>query len=205
LSGRRPLRDGIEVSYRIPTPHATTQHLKDFRMSKQNRYKSFGLVSPEVAAGLPGLDLLQGMIAGKYPAPPFSETTDIWLAAAEAGRIVFEGEPSQRFYNPMGVVHGGWLSALLDSAMGCAVQSSLEAGKAYTTIELKTVFVKPVIERTGRLRCEASLLSSGRRVASAEGKVFDGNGTLLAYGSETCLIMDARAGTTRSTTTGDAK
>ena len=146
--------------------------------------------SPEIAAAASGIDLLKRMLEHRAPWPPFSETTDIWMVAAEIGHVIFEGLPSARFYNPMGVVHGGWIATLLDSCMGCVVHSTLKAAQTYTTIEMKTVFVRPVHEKTGLLRCEGTLLHGGRRIASAEGKVFDTEGRLVAYGSETCLITD---------------
>lgn len=161
-------------------------------MSRPER--SVGVLAPAEAAKLSGIDFLQGLRDGKYPAPPFSATADIWIDACDVGRVVFTALPSERFYNPLGVVHGGWISTLLDSAMGCAVFSSLDAGMRYTTIELKTVFVRPVVEQTGKLRCEALLLHGGRRVASAEGKVFDTAGRLVAHGSTTCLVMSSNQG-----------
>ncbi|MBA8876791.1 PaaI family thioesterase [Phyllobacterium myrsinacearum] len=152
---------------------------------------TFGLVPPDVAATLSGVEFLQGLLDGTYPAPPFAETTDLWPISIEAGKVVFEARPSKKFYNPMGVVHGGWISLLIDTVMGCAVHSSLKAGQAYTTLEMKTTFVRSVLVSTGVLRCEGVLLHSGSRTASAEGKIFDGTGRLVAHGSETCLIMDA--------------
>ena len=93
----------------------------------------------------------------------------------------------------MGLVDGGWLALLLDSAMGCAVHSTLEPGQAFTTVEMKTTFVRPVRESTGKLRCEGVLLHAGSRIASLEGKVFDGASRLVAHGSETCLISTIRS------------
>jgi uncharacterized protein (TIGR00369 family) len=108
--------------------------------------------------------------------------------------VAFEASPSARFYNPMGLVHGGWRALLLDTAMGCAVHSALEPGQIYTTVEMKTAFVRPV-RATGKLRCDRVLLHAGSRIASSKGKVFDGAGRLVAHGSETCLISAIRSGT----------
>jgi uncharacterized protein (TIGR00369 family) len=155
-----------------------------------NLAREFGLVSRETAASLSGLDFLRGLIDRIYPAPPFAEVTDIWPISAEPGRIVFEGMPSARFYNPMGIVHGGWIATLLDTAMGCVVHAALKPGQAFATVEMKTAFVRPVTEKTGKLRCEATLLHLGGRLASSEGKVFDGSGRLVAHGTETCAITD---------------
>ncbi|PPQ36820.1 uncharacterized domain 1-containing protein [Rhodoblastus acidophilus] len=154
----------------------------------------FGLVPQEVAVGMSGLEFLRGILEGRYPAPPFAEVADVWPVSVEKGRLVFEARPSSRFYNPMGLVHGGWLALLLDTAMGCAVHSALEAGKAYATTDLRTTYVKPVREATGRLRCEATLLHISGRTASAEGKILDARGALIAHGSETCQIFPIAKG-----------
>ena len=103
--------------------------------------------------------------------------------------MVFEADPSARFYNPMGTVHGGWISMLLDSAMGCAVHSTLKPGHAFTTVDMSVSFVRPVFEATGRLVCEAEVLHAGGRIATAQGRVRDGTGKLVAHGTETCMIL----------------
>ena len=162
-------------------------------MTEHNPAERFDLVPPEIAAGIEGIDFMRGLLDGSYPAPPFSEVADIWIVAVEPGRIQFEAMPSQRFYNPMGFVHGGWIAMLLDTAMGCVVHTGLTAGQSFTTIELKTAFLRPVTEQTGKLRCEAILLHRGSRVASAEGKIFDAAGKLIAHGSESCAILDLDA------------
>jgi uncharacterized protein (TIGR00369 family) len=121
-------------------------------VDNRNPHREFGLVSPEVAGRVSGVEFLQRLLDATYPAPPFSEVAEVWPIAVEVGRVAFEASPSARFYNPMGLVHGGWLALLLDSAMGCAVHSTLEPGQAFTTVEMKTTFVRPVRESTGRLR-----------------------------------------------------
>lgn len=153
--------------------------------------RSYGLVPAATAAGMSGLEFLRGLLDGTLPAPPFSEVADIWPCEVEKGRVVFEAMPSSRFYNPMGVVHGGWLALVLDTAMGCAVKSVLDVGQSYTTIDLRTTFTKAVRESTGRVRCEGRVLHAGERVASAEGRIMSADGTLLAHGSETCLRLSA--------------
>jgi uncharacterized protein (TIGR00369 family) len=157
-------------------------------LSEHNPFQDFGVVNPAIATAATGLDFLKSMLERREPSPPFSEATDIWMVSANTGRVVFEAMPSARFYNPMGVIHGGWIAMLLDSCMGCAVQSTLKAAQTYITIEMKTVFVRAAHAESGLLHCEGTLLHSGMRVASSEGKVFDGEGRLIAYGSETCLI-----------------
>lgn len=150
---------------------------------------AFGLVPREIAAGMPGIEFLRGLRDRRHPAPPFAEATDIWLVEAEHGRVRFEATPSGRFYNPLGTVHGGWISTLLDSAMGCAVHSTLKAGQAYTTVDMAVTFVRPVLATTGNLSCEARIVHSGGRIATSEGKVFDGAGKLIAHGTETCMVL----------------
>ena len=165
-------------------------------MNNRNPHREFGLVPPEIAGRTSGVEFLQSLLDGTHPAPPFSEVAEVWPVAVEVGRVVFEAWPSARFYNPMGLVHGGWLALLLDTAMGCAVHSALEPGQIFTTVEMKTAFVRPVRETTGKLRCEGVLLHAGSRIASSEGKVFDDAGRLVAHGSETCLISTIRSGAT---------
>lgn len=156
---------------------------------EQASSRSYGLVPPQEAAQLSGLEFLLRLLDGRFPSPPFSEATDITPVSVERGRIVFQALPSARFNNPMGLVHGGWISTLLDTAMGCAVHSALEPGLGYTTTDLRTTFVKAVRDNSGPIRCEATLLHIGGRTASSEGRVYDQKGTLLAHGSESCLIF----------------
>ena len=113
-----------------------------------------GVVPREVLTAESGLAFLQGLIEGRHPAPPFSGTTDIYLTEADEGRVVFTGVPSAGFFNPLGTIHGGWTSAILDSAMACAVHTTLAAGQGYTTVEMKLNFVRPVLpsSRKAQLR-----------------------------------------------------
>ena len=152
-----------------------------------------GVVSPDRLVAATGLEFLQGLRDGGHPAPPFAVTTDIWLTEAEHGRVLFEAQPSQRFYNPLGTVHGGWISTLLDSAMGCAVHSVLQPGQGYTTVDMTISFVRPIFEKTGKLTCEGKIVHSGGRIATAEGRVYDANGVLLAHGTETCMLLKPQA------------
>jgi uncharacterized protein (TIGR00369 family) len=109
---------------------------------------------------------------------------------AEEGRVVFACVPGHQHYNPIGTVHGGLAATLLDSAMGCAVHTTLPAGAGYTTLELKVNFTRPITSETGRVLCEGSVVHRGGRVATAEGRVVaEGSGKLLAHGTTTCLIV----------------
>ncbi len=154
----------------------------------------YDVVTRETLIAEPGLDFLLGMMDMRHPWPPFSRTTGILLASAEKGRVVFEGTPSADFLNPLGTVHGGWIAAILDSAMACAVHSTLRAGQAYTTVEMKLNYVRPVSPDLGPVRCEASVIHAGATLATAEGRLFDARGRLIAHGTETCMILMAGAG-----------
>jgi uncharacterized protein (TIGR00369 family) len=150
-----------------------------------------GVVSRCALVAEPGLNFLRGLIEGRHPAPPFSQTTGIYLAAAEANRVVFTGVPTEDFLNLLGTIHGSWTSGILDSAMACAVHTTLAAGQGYTTIEMKLNFVRPILPGSGTLTCEGVVVHRGGTLATAEGRLFDGSGKLLAHGSETCMIFNA--------------
>jgi uncharacterized protein (TIGR00369 family) len=158
-------------------------------MSMGNAAGTVGVVPREIAAGVAGIDFLRGLRDGKHPVPPFAVETDITIVEVESGRVAFEATPSRRFYNPLGTVHGGWISTLLDSAMGCAVHSVLKAGQAFATVDMAVSFVRPVLEQTGKLRCEGRIIHAGSRIATAEGRVWDAAGTLIAHGSQTCMVI----------------
>jgi uncharacterized protein (TIGR00369 family) len=139
---------------------------------------------------LAGMDYIQAILTGELPAPPIAELVGFRLIQAEPGRAVFEMEPGRQHYNPIGSVHGGIALTLLDSAMGCAVHTTLERGVGYTTLEVKTNFVRPITAETGPISCEGVVIHRGSRIATAEGKLTDANGKLLAHGTTTCLIFE---------------
>ena len=137
-----------------------------------------------------GLELLRAIATGNAPGAPIAELLGFEPVEAEEGRVVFAAVPDQTHYNPIGTVHGGLAATLLDSAMGCAVHSTLAAGVGYTTLELKVNFTRPITTETGRILCEGTVVHRGGRVATAEGRVFaEADGTLLAHGTTTCLIF----------------
>jgi uncharacterized protein (TIGR00369 family) len=147
------------------------------------------LASAQAARGLAGIDFLRKIIAGELPAPPIAYTLDYALLEVEEGRAVFGIQPAEIHYNPIGMVHGGIPCTLLDSAMGCAVHSTLPAGVGYTTLELKVNIVKAIGKDTGYLRAEARLVHAGRTTAVAEGRLVDAAGKLYAHATTTCLIL----------------
>jgi uncharacterized protein (TIGR00369 family) len=137
-----------------------------------------------------GLEMLQAIAAGELPGAPIAELLGFEPVEAEEGRVVFAAVPETRHYNPIGTVHGGLAATLLDSAMGCAVHSTLPAGAGYTTLELKVNFTRPITSETGRILCEGTVVHRGGRVATADGRVYaEADGKLLAHGTTTCLIL----------------
>lgn len=151
----------------------------------------YGVATREQVAGKSGLELFQAMIAGELPAPPISETLDFVLVEAEFGRVAFQGRPGFAHYNPMGMVHGGWFATLLDSALGCAVASTLPAGKAYTTVELKVNIVRPLSDKVPFVRAESRIIHAGNRMATADARLTGADGKLYAHGSTTCFVFDS--------------
>jgi uncharacterized protein (TIGR00369 family) len=143
----------------------------------------------EAGQGLSGLEYLQKIVAGELPRPPIGALMDFALAELSEGRAVFTVEPAEYHYNPIGVVHGGVAATLLDSAMGCAVHTTLPAGAGYTTLEIKVNYVRPMTAETGLVRCEAQVVYTGGRTATAEGKIVDESGKLYAHATTTCIIF----------------
>jgi len=123
------------------------------------------------------------------PVAPIAELVGFDLVELGEGRASFELDPGERHYNPLGTVHGGIAATLLDSAMGVAVHTTLGEGQTYTTLELKVNYVRAITEETGRVVATGSVIHRGGRVATAEARLTDANGKLLAHGTSTCLIM----------------
>jgi len=138
---------------------------------------------------LSGLERMQHVIAGTLPTPPMARLMDIRLVEASKGRAVFEGEPAEYHYNPIGMVHGGFAATILDSAMGCAVHTMLAAGVGYTTLEFKINLVRAVQVSTGKVRGSATVLHCGRTTAIADGRLEDAQGGLYAHATSTCLLL----------------
>lgn len=150
----------------------------------------FGLTPPEVLASMSGIDFLRRMFAGEMPHATMMQQVGLTGGSAEPGFVVFRAIPGPQHYNPVGSVHGGFTATLLDSAMGCAVHSMLPAGTLYTTLEFKISLVRAVMKDTGEVRAEGRALNVGRRVGTAEGRLLDAQGRLLAHGTTTCLVME---------------
>jgi len=147
------------------------------------------MISAEQARTMRGLDFLQAMINGEIPRPPLAYLLGMTLIEVAHGRAVFTITPAEYLYNPIGLVHGGIAMTLLDSATGCAVQTTLDAGVGYSTVTGSTNLIRPITKDTGLLRAEAEIINVGRRIATAEGRIVDAAGKLYAHGVSTCAIL----------------
>jgi uncharacterized protein (TIGR00369 family) len=147
------------------------------------------LASAHKGRTMSGLDYLRAIQSGEIPPPPIAVLLGMGIAEVEEGRAVFTARPAEYHYNPIGVVHGGLAATLLDSAMGCAVHSTLPAGAGYTTLEIKVNYVRAITSETGEVRCEAKIIYQGGRTATAEGRITDASGKLYAHGTTTCIIF----------------
>jgi uncharacterized protein (TIGR00369 family) len=159
-------------------------------MPSRTTSKNFGTVSADRQKAMSGLEFVQGLVDGTLPLNTIAQTLGYDVTEAASGRVVVTAEPSGIHLNPAGTVHGGLAAALLDSCMGLAVQSTLEKGVGQTTLEFKISLLRPITPETGEIKAEGIVLSRGRRVGTAEGRITDGQGRLLAHGTTTCLIFE---------------
>jgi uncharacterized protein (TIGR00369 family) len=153
--------------------------------------RRYGTVSADEQKAMSGLEFVQGLARGTLPLNTIAETLGYVVTEAERGRVVIVVEPTDKHLNPAGTVHGGLAATLLDSCTGLAIQSTLEKGISQTTLEFKVSLVRPITPETGLITAEGVVLSRGRRVGTAEGKITDNKGRLLAHGTTTCLIFEA--------------
>lgn len=137
-----------------------------------------------------GLQFLQGMLTGHTPHATFSKTLDFLLVEVSEGKAVFQGQPGAGHLNPLGTVHGGWFSTLLDSALGCAVHSMLPPGRAYTTAELNVNLVKALTPKVARVRAIGEVVHCGKQLATSQARLVGADGTLYAHATSTCLVFD---------------
>jgi uncharacterized protein (TIGR00369 family) len=146
------------------------------------------IVDPAIVASMSGLEYLRSLIDNDRP-PPIAALLNFSLVHVSPGVAVFSGTPAEYHYNPIGVVHGGFAATLLDSALGCAVHTTLKAGQGYTTVELKVNYVRPLLMSTGPITAEGKIIHVGTRLATAEARLMDAAGKLYAHGSTTCMIF----------------
>ena len=144
--------------------------------------------------GLSGIDYFRKMMAGELPPPAMLELLGIRLVEVDEGRVVFSATADERFYNGTGVAHGGFAATLLDTALGCAINSTMPVGKRFTTLELKVNLTRPLTKEVGPLRCEAQVVHVGGRTATSEGRIIDARGKLYAHGTTTCIVVEPPRG-----------
>jgi uncharacterized protein (TIGR00369 family) len=149
-----------------------------------------GLAKPEDLLGKTGLEQMTALLEGHTPYPHITDTMDFCLVEIGEGRAVFQGTPQLKHYNPLGSVHGGWYATLLDSAVGCAIHTTMPVGKAYTTAELSVNIVRAASHKSGPLRAIGTVLHTGRQLATAEGRIVGADGKLYAHATTTCLVFD---------------
>jgi uncharacterized protein (TIGR00369 family) len=150
-----------------------------------------GVAKFEKIASMSGLDAMQAMLRGEIPYAAIAKTLDFLILEVDAGRAVFQGTPGPTHLNPLGTIHGGWYATLLDSALGCAVQTMLPAGRGYTTAELSVNLVKAINPaKAPRVRAIGTVIHCGRQLATAEARIVGPDGTLYAHGTTTCLVFE---------------
>ena len=155
------------------------------------RSKTYGTVSADTQKQMSGLEFVQGLVDGTLPLNTMARTLAYDVTEAVAGRVVVTAEPTGIHLNPAGTVHGGLAATLLDNCMGLAIQSTLEQGVGQTTLEFKISLLRPITPETGVIKAEGTVLSRGRRVGTAEGRITDDQGRLLAHGTTTCLVFQS--------------
>jgi len=151
--------------------------------------RSYGTVSPEQQRAMSGLEFVQALGSGALPLNTMAQTLGYDVVDVESGRVVIAITPTGGHLNPWGTVHGGLAATILDTCMGLAIQSMLDKGIGSTTLEFKVSLVRAITEDTGEIRAEGKVLNCGRRIGTADGRVTDAKGRLLAHGTTTCLIF----------------
>jgi uncharacterized protein (TIGR00369 family) len=159
-------------------------------MIRRSGSRTYGTVRADRQKQMSGLEFVRGLADGTLPFNTIAETLGYDIAEAESGRVVVTAEPGEDHLNPAGTVHGGLAATMLDSCMGLAIQSTLEAGLGSTTLEFKISFLRPITPETGSIKAEGMVITRGRRVGTAEGRLTDSNGRLLVHGTTTCLIFE---------------
>ena len=192
-SASSPLARATSTEEAQATAAAWAEQLARVRASLLAGGARAGVARPEQVAGLSGLQVMQKMLAGELPYPHIADTLDFALVEVAVGRAVFQGAPQLMHYNPLGTVHGGWYATLLDSALGCAVHTSVPVGYGYTTAELGVNIVRAASAKTGPLRAIGQVIHSGRQLATAEARIVGPDGKLYAHATTTCLVFPVKA------------
>ena len=151
-----------------------------------------GVATREQVSNKTGLEIMQSILRGDFPTPPIANTLDFCMIHIEEGHAVFQGTPGPKHLNPLGTIHGGWISTLLDSALGCSVHTKMPVGRGYTTAELSVNIVRALSPKIERVRAIANVLHCGRQLATAEAKLVGPDGTLYAHATTTCLVFELK-------------
>lgn len=138
---------------------------------------------------LSGLEFFQRMADGTLKPPAMVSLLGLKMTEVEEGRIVVTGTATEQFYNGLGIAHGGFAATLLDTALGCAINSTQPAGRIFTTLELKINYTRPLNREVGELRCEAKVVHVGSRTATAEARIVDARGKIYAHATTTCMVV----------------
>lgn len=171
---------------------ATLERWRADEARVRERLAAPGIARPEQVAGKTGLEMFAAIGCGELPSVPIGAALDFCPIEFEPGRMVFQGRPSARFCNPMGTIHGGWIATLLDSAVACAIHTTLPAGRGYTTAELKVSYVRALMPDVPLVRAEGRIINAGRQVGFAEGRLFGPDGRLYAHATTTCVVLQPR-------------
>ncbi|MBG6158278.1 uncharacterized protein (TIGR00369 family) [Labrenzia sp. EL_159] len=158
-------------------------------ITENGKTHEIGALPKSAFATMTGLDIFERMMAGDLPAPPIMIHSNIRMKEFEEGRAVFTGLPAKEFLNPLGTVHGGWISTLIDTALSCAVHTTLKPGEFYTTTSLNVNMVRPLQANSGEVTCEGRIVHRGSRLATSEGDLRNAEGKLIAHGTVSCMIL----------------
>ena len=180
----------LSASAAAPPASGTLAQWNAVFASARSRLGPPGVAALDEIRKRSGLEFLLALRNGELPSVPIGHLLDFWPVEIEPGRVVFQGNPQARHYNPIGTVHGGWVATLLDSAVACAVQTLVEQGRGSTTLELKVNFVRALTEQAGPVRAEGKAIVVGRQVGTAEARLTDSTGRLYAFATTTCLLFD---------------
>ena len=172
------------------TPDQTLASWIEKETAVRARLMAPGVAPREQVFGLTGMEVFEAIFAGKLPPAPIGDSLDFIPVHMEPGVAIFQGKPRLRHYNPLGTVHGGWFCTLLDSAVGCAIHTTLPAGKGYTTLEIKVNMLRALSDAVPLVRAEGKVIHAGRQVATAEGRIVGADGKIYAHATTTCMIFD---------------
>jgi uncharacterized protein (TIGR00369 family) len=176
----------------VTAPEDTLARWQAQEADVRGRQQAPGLCRPEQFAGKSGMQIFEAILQGELPPAPIAATLGFTLVEVAPGRAEFQGRPLFAHYNPLGTVHGGWIATLLDSAVACAVHSTLAPGKTYTTLELKVNYVRALTDKVPLVRAIGEVIYSGGKIGTAQGRLVGPDGTLFAHATTTCIVLDAR-------------